>query len=106
MSWASPLKRASTMVGPSHTSYVTARDQKQQQEDVRTSPETQAGPQLDNGINSNKLLGTDLLCEQLVQSPQPPQYAIDVRNDQDAIAGIDFARKHNIRLVIRNTGHE
>ncbi|KAL8811805.1 MAG: hypothetical protein Q9223_004871 [Gallowayella weberi] len=34
------------------------------------------------------------------------QYAIDVRNDQDAIAGIAFARKYNIRLVIRNTGHE
>ncbi|KAL8696452.1 MAG: hypothetical protein Q9224_002787 [Gallowayella concinna] len=34
------------------------------------------------------------------------QYAIDVRKDQDAIAGIAFARKYNIRLVIRNTGHD
>ncbi|KAL8946614.1 MAG: hypothetical protein Q9222_007017, partial [Ikaeria aurantiellina] len=34
------------------------------------------------------------------------QYAIDVRSDQDAVAGIAFAKKHNIRLLIRNTGHD
>ncbi|KAL8703592.1 MAG: hypothetical protein Q9201_003240 [Fulgogasparrea decipioides] len=33
-------------------------------------------------------------------------YAIDIRSDQDAVAGIAFAQKYNIRLVIRNTGHD
>ena len=34
------------------------------------------------------------------------QYAINVTKDSDALAGIDFAQKHNIRLLVRNTGHE
>lgn len=34
------------------------------------------------------------------------QYAIKVTGDEDARAGISFARRNNIRLIIRNTGHE
>ena len=34
------------------------------------------------------------------------QYAINVTGDADAVAGIAFAKKHNIRLLVRNTGHE
>ncbi|KAL8772470.1 MAG: hypothetical protein Q9209_002422 [Squamulea sp. 1 TL-2023] len=34
------------------------------------------------------------------------QYTTDVWNDQDAIAGIAFARMHNIRLFIRNISHD
>lgn len=34
------------------------------------------------------------------------QYAINVTDDQDALAGISFAQKYNIRLLVRNTGHE
>lgn len=34
------------------------------------------------------------------------QYSINVIGDADAIAGIAFAKKHNIRLLVRNIGHE
>ena len=34
------------------------------------------------------------------------QYSIDVTGDADAAAGIAFAKEHNIRLLVRNTGHE
>ena len=34
------------------------------------------------------------------------QYAINVTGDKNALAGMNFAQKHNIRLIIRNTGHE
>lgn len=33
-------------------------------------------------------------------------YAISVSGPEDAAAGIRFAKEHNVRLVIRNTGHE
>lgn len=33
-------------------------------------------------------------------------YSINVTGANDAIAGIRFARENNIRLVIKNTGHE
>ncbi|GAQ36791.1 hypothetical protein AtubIFM55763_011218 [Aspergillus tubingensis] len=35
-----------------------------------------------------------------------PDYTIDVRGAADAAAGVTFAREHNIRLVIKNTGHD
>ena len=34
------------------------------------------------------------------------QYAINVAGDEDVKAGLAFAQKTNIRLLIRNTGHE
>ena len=33
-------------------------------------------------------------------------YAINVTEGSDISKGVAFATKHNIRLVIRNTGHE
>jgi hypothetical protein len=33
-------------------------------------------------------------------------YSINVTGADDVIAGIKFARENNIRLVIKNTGHE
>lgn len=33
-------------------------------------------------------------------------YAINVTQRSDISKGIFFAKKHNIRLVVRNTGHE
>jgi len=33
-------------------------------------------------------------------------YAINVSQPSDIANGITFAKRHNIRLVIRNTGHE
>lgn len=34
------------------------------------------------------------------------QYAIRVTAIEDVVAGVNFARKHNIRLTIKNTGHD
>jgi FAD/FMN-containing dehydrogenase len=36
----------------------------------------------------------------------PVSYVIDVRSAEDVRAGIEFSREHNIRLVIKNTGHD
>lgn len=33
-------------------------------------------------------------------------YSIDVTSAQDVVAGLQFARDKNIRLVVKNTGHE
>lgn len=34
------------------------------------------------------------------------QYAIDVTEAADVQAGLKFAQEKNIRLVVKNTGHE
>ena len=33
-------------------------------------------------------------------------YAVNVSTPNDAVAAVQFAKNHNIRFVIRNTGHE
>lgn len=33
-------------------------------------------------------------------------YAVDATSAADIIEAVNFVRQHNIRLVIRNTGHE
>lgn len=33
-------------------------------------------------------------------------YAVNVSTAADVVATINFAKKNNIRIVIRNTGHE
>lgn len=33
-------------------------------------------------------------------------YSIAVSGTQDVVAGIQFTRESNVRLVIKNTGHE
>jgi hypothetical protein len=35
-----------------------------------------------------------------------PVYAVNATTPEDVVAGINFARAHNIRLVVRNTGHD
>lgn len=34
------------------------------------------------------------------------EYAIEVHEAADVVAGVKFAQANNIRLVIKNTGHE
>jgi hypothetical protein len=34
------------------------------------------------------------------------EYSINVTSAKDVAAGVKFAQKKNIRLVIKNTGHE
>ena len=33
-------------------------------------------------------------------------YAVNVSSPSDVTAGLQFAQKHNVRVVIKNTGHE
>lgn len=33
-------------------------------------------------------------------------YAVNVSSSKDVVAAVNFARKNNIRFVIKNTGHE
>jgi hypothetical protein len=33
-------------------------------------------------------------------------YSVNVKNVNDVVAGIQFSNDHNVRLVIKNTGHE
>jgi len=33
-------------------------------------------------------------------------YTINVSSAADVVAGLDFAQQNNIRIVIKNTGHE
>ncbi|KAH8589398.1 hypothetical protein B0O99DRAFT_636793 [Bisporella sp. PMI_857] len=35
-----------------------------------------------------------------------PVYTVDAYSVDDVVKGINFARKHNLRVVIRNTGHD
>lgn len=35
-----------------------------------------------------------------------PAYFIDVSSADDIVAGIEFAAENNIRLTVKNTGHE
>jgi FAD/FMN-containing dehydrogenase len=38
-------------------------------------------------------------------TPAPSAYAIRARNTADVVAGVNFARAHNLRLVLKGTGH-
>jgi len=38
-------------------------------------------------------------------TPAPSAYAIAARNAADVAAGVSFARQHNLRLVVKGTGH-
>jgi hypothetical protein len=35
-----------------------------------------------------------------------PRYTVDATTPADIVKSINFARTHNIRLVVRNTGHD
>lgn len=36
----------------------------------------------------------------------PSQYAIAAKSAADIVAGVNFARQHNLRLVLKGTGHD
>jgi len=38
-------------------------------------------------------------------TPAPSIYAIKARNTADVVAGVNFAREHNLRLVVKGGGH-
>jgi hypothetical protein len=35
-----------------------------------------------------------------------PVYTVDATNPDEVVLAVNFARKHGIRLVVRNTGHD
>jgi hypothetical protein len=37
---------------------------------------------------------------------QAPVFTVDAHDAVDVAAGVNFARAHNLRLVVRNTGHD
>lgn len=37
---------------------------------------------------------------------EPSEYAVEAKNAQDIIAAVNFAREHNLRIVIKGTGHD
>lgn len=51
-------------------------------------------------------------CDPFTPSSQPcslgnyASYSINVLHAEDVVSGISFARNYNVRLVIKNTGHE
>jgi len=45
--------------------------------------------------------GCDDICRDGFQSP----YAILAEKARDVVAGVNFVRNNNLRLIIRNTGH-
>jgi len=55
---------------------------------------------------------TNLSCDPFTLEAKPctlvnhVDYAVNVMVPADVAEGITFATRHNIRLVIRNTGHE
>lgn len=55
-----------------------------------------------HGCPLTKLLVNDATCYQ----GNVPDYYIDVRKVSDIQAGLKFAEKHNIPLVVKNTGHD
>jgi FAD/FMN-containing dehydrogenase len=38
-------------------------------------------------------------------TPAPSAYAVAARTSADVVAGVNFAREHNLRLVVKGTGH-
>jgi FAD/FMN-containing dehydrogenase len=38
-------------------------------------------------------------------APAPSEYAVRARNTADVVAGVNFARKNNLRLVVKGGGH-
>jgi FAD/FMN-containing dehydrogenase len=38
-------------------------------------------------------------------TPAPSAYAVKARNSADVVAAVNFARDHNLRLVVKGTGH-
>src|SRR6185312_16649712 len=38
-------------------------------------------------------------------TPAPSAYAIQARNTADVVAGVNFARENNLRLVVKGGGH-
>jgi FAD/FMN-containing dehydrogenase len=54
---------------------------------------------------SDQPAGTEVSGWLNAWSPAPSAYAVAARNTRDVAAGVNFAREHNLRLVVKGTGH-
>lgn len=50
--------------------------------------------------------GTESTGQTRAWTAMPSKYAIEARNEADIAAGVVFAQKHNLRLVVKGTGHD
>ena len=49
--------------------------------------------------------GTEVSGWQNAWTPQPSAYVVAARSTADVVAAVNFARQHNLRLVVKGTGH-
>lgn len=56
--------------------------------------------------NSSCLPSNAGTCTSTCDQGVVPTYVIKATKVSDIQAGVKFARKHNLRLIIRNTGHD
>lgn len=67
---------------------------------------------VDRAVSNHWLLWTNNTCLPSNNQGEPctlgylPKYVIMAKTKDHIKAGIDFARENNVRLVIRNTGHD
>jgi FAD/FMN-containing dehydrogenase len=54
---------------------------------------------------SDQPVGTEVSGWLDAWTPQPSAYALRARHSADVVAGINFAREHRLRLVVKGTGH-
>jgi FAD/FMN-containing dehydrogenase len=54
---------------------------------------------------SDQAVGTEVSGWLDAWSPAASTYAVAARNALDVAAGVNFAREHNLRLVVKGTGH-
>ncbi|KAG0160614.1 hypothetical protein PDIDSM_8144 [Penicillium digitatum] len=73
-----------------------------------TTPE----PHLDSSSSVMQTYFANQTCDPFTAKSQPCRlgnyvnYAVNVSSSDQVIAAVNFAREHNIRFVIRNTGHD
>ena len=66
----------------------------------------EAGVHLDNPYwIGDQAGGTQVSGWHNAWRPAPSAFALRARNQDDVIAGVNFAREHNLRLVVRGGGH-
>lgn len=69
-----------------------------------------AGADVENNIRNpfyigDQPAGTEVSGWLDAWTPAPSEYAIRARHTADVVAGVNFARENNLRLVVKGTGH-
>ena len=56
------------------------------------------------GILANDKVSTSVAGQLNGWTAQPSEYAVEVLTEEDVVAAVNFARKFNLRLVVKGTG--